>query len=341
MKISILIPCHNEEKSIGACVESCLNQNRPLDQILVVNDGSTDNSGKILEKFGDKIDVVRVFHATGNKSRAQEIGLGCINGDIFIATDADTVLHPDFAKYVEQDFKTKKCASVGGYVKSLKYNWLTAYRELDYFIGQEIFKRGQSRIGALYVVPGCASAFVTKIFRENLNFDHDTVTEDLDFTYKLHELGFSIHFDDRAVVYTQDPPTLPSYVNQMRRWYGGGFQNLLKHFRAAKRPKIAIEMVLIYFEGLVSALMLFLLPFIRIEIFIFFYLLNSVPVFFFAICAAISRKRFDLLMICPLHPIIGVINSYVFLEQFVKEVLLKKKTMTWLEVKRVDVKASP
>jgi glycosyltransferase involved in cell wall biosynthesis len=51
MKISILIPCHNEEKSIRACVQSCLDQTRKPDQILVVNDGSIDKSAKITQYY--------------------------------------------------------------------------------------------------------------------------------------------------------------------------------------------------------------------------------------------------------------------------------------------------
>ena len=99
MKISILIPCHNEEKSIEACVLSCLNQSRPADEIIVVNDGSTDASGEILRKFGEAITVIDIPVATGNKSHAQERRLQDITGDVFIATDGDTILHPDFIFY--------------------------------------------------------------------------------------------------------------------------------------------------------------------------------------------------------------------------------------------------
>lgn len=70
MKISILIPAHNEEKSIKKCLESCLNQTRMPDEIVVVNDGSTDKTAEILAGFGDKIKVVYVPKATGNKSFA-------------------------------------------------------------------------------------------------------------------------------------------------------------------------------------------------------------------------------------------------------------------------------
>ena len=123
MKISIIIPCHNEEKSIQKCVASCLAQTRIPDQILVVNDGSTDKSGEILATFGSKIQVLTIPTATGNKSHAQEAGLKLVTGEIFIATDGDTVLHPNLVEHIEQDFlNDASVVAVGGYVMSLKYN---------------------------------------------------------------------------------------------------------------------------------------------------------------------------------------------------------------------------
>src|ERR1700733_6571104 len=104
MKISILIPCYNEEKSIRKSAESWLNQSRPADQIVAINDCSKDRTKEILKEFGDKITVVRTPKNTGNKSSAQEYGLQFVTGDVFIATDGDTLLNPDFLKYIEEDF---------------------------------------------------------------------------------------------------------------------------------------------------------------------------------------------------------------------------------------------
>ena len=237
MKTCIMIPCHNEEKSIRACVESCLLQTRIPDQILVVNDGSIDRSGKILAEFGNKIQVLTIPIATGNKSHAQEQGLKYVDADIFIATDGDTVLDPYLVEEIEKSFlENPNAVAVGGYVQSLKHNWLTACREIDYIVGQNLYKVAQANVGALFVIPGCAGAFRTEIFRKHIRFDHDTLTEDLDFTYKLHENYFEIIYNRKAIAYTQDPATLGEYINQMRRWYSGGWQNLKKHYWLLKKP---------------------------------------------------------------------------------------------------------
>lgn len=338
MKISILIPCHNEEAGIAKCVQSCLDQTRPADQILVVDDGSTDASGEILAGFGDKIEVVRIPYATGNKSYAQEFGLYFITGEIFVATDGDTILDKDFLKYIEADFLADpEAAAISGYVKSMKYNWLTACREIDYTIGQDLFKAAQSNLSFVFVIPGCAGAFKTETFKRYVKFDHDTLTEDLDFTYKLHLNRQKIRYEKKAFSYTQDPFTLRSYINQMRRWYGGGWQNLLKHFRLAKRPVNALELSLIYIEGLVFSSLLLLSPlfnFISIGYFLVPYVVFSVLV---GTWSAIQRKRLDLFLYSPLYIVLVFINAAVFLEQFGKEILLRRKNAVWFKPDRIKM----
>jgi len=336
MKISVLIPCYNEEKTITQCIESCLKQTRKIDQIIIVDDSSTDNSPQILKKLNKKpVKVVRTPKNTGNKSYAQEYGLQFITGDIFVTVDADTLLAPNFIEYIERDFQNPKIQAVAGYIKSLKHNWLTACREIDYVIGQDIHKLAQAKLNALMVIPGCGGAFRTNIFRKYISFDHDTLTEDLDFTYKLYKNNFKIIYNKKAVVYTQDPATLHSYINQMRRWIGGGWQNLIKHWQVVlKHPGHALEISLIYFEGLISGVLFFVLPFINIFYFVSFLIGYAIAAFIAGIYSLFRRKRFDLILFAPLFPFILVLNSWIFLEQFIKEVILRKKNLVWFKPER-------
>ncbi len=336
MKISILIPCFNEEKSIAECVLSCLSQSRTPDQIVVVNDGSTDRSREILAQFGDAITVITMSVPTGNKSYAQEIGLQYVTGDIFITTDGDTVLDRDFVKYVEEDFtRDPHITAVGGYVRSRKHNWLTACRAFEYSVGQNLHKLAQHHLGFLFVIPGAAGVFNTEHFRKYISFDHDTLTEDLDFTYRLHKLDLKVLYDRRMVVYTQDPATLHSYINQMRRWFGGGWQCLLKHYKlAGLQPKVALELSIMYFEGFVFSTLLLVLPFISFDFFRNFFLSYFALALTFALFAAWKERRPGLLLVPIPYMVIVVINAYIFLEQMVNEVILKKKNLSWFHPER-------
>jgi cellulose synthase/poly-beta-1,6-N-acetylglucosamine synthase-like glycosyltransferase len=302
----------------------------------VVNDGSTDKSGEILKNFGDKIQVLTLPQATGNKSHAQELGLKFVTSDIFIATDGDTVLDQNFVEYVEEDFsKNTELTAIGGYVRSEKYNWLTACRAFEYTVGQNLHKLAQHHLGFLFVIPGAAGVFKTEDFKNFISFEHDTLTEDLDFTYRLHAQNLKIMYDRRLIVYTKDPTTLYSYTNQMRRWFGGGWQCLLKHYSlATKQPKVALELSIMYAEGFVFSVLLFLLPFLSLRFFAFFLLSYFALAIIFATFAAWKERRPGLLLVPIPYTALMVINAYVFLEQMVKEVFLHRKNLIWFQPHR-------
>ena len=336
MKISILIPCYNEEKSIEKSAQSWLSQTRKADQIIVVDDCSRDRTPEILDQFKDKLTIVRTPKNTGNKSSAQEYGLQFLTGDIFVATDGDTLLDKDFLKNIEKDFQDPNIKAVGGYVKSLKYNWLTACRALDYAVGQNIDKLAQDYVNYMLVIPGAAGAFRTNVFR-TLGFDHDTLTEDLDFTYKLHKMGHRIKYNREAICYTQDPVDLKSYINQMRRWFGGGWQNFMKHASVPTKPGMALELSLIYGEGLVFSVLILLLPLVNILFSLVLLASNLLIVLILSIFGASKEGRWDFPLIIPQYLFLKYVNAWVYLEQFFKEVILRRKNMIWFKPERVKI----
>ena len=333
--ITIMIPCHNEEKTVARCVESCLSQTHQPDLVLVVDDGSTDRSVKILESFGNKIKLVRLEKNTGNKSYVQQIGLNHIYTDLFISTDADTILDARFVENIEKVFIDPDVFAAAGYVMSTKHNWLTALREIEYFIGQEVHKTAQANINFLYVIPGCASAFRTLVSKKQVSFDHDTLTEDLDFTFKIHRNNYRIIFVKKSIVWTQDPADLHSYINQVRRWYAGGWQNILKHRDIIGTiPACAFELSLNNIEGMLFAASLIIIPLINIEMFIFMATIYVATMVILGTCAALARRRIDLVFYSPLYVFLAVVNSYIFCETFFKEVLKRERNLKWFTPKR-------
>src|SRR3989344_4082083 len=129
MTISVLIPCYNEELSITKSLDCWLTQTRPLDEIIVVDDKSTDKSLEIIKSYGDKVKLITLKEKCGNKSFVQEAGLKFISSDVFIATDADSYPDPNFVARVASAFTDSQITAFAGHVRSLKKNWLTACRE--------------------------------------------------------------------------------------------------------------------------------------------------------------------------------------------------------------------
>jgi len=93
MKISVIIPCYNEEEFIGQAIGSVIEQSRPADEIIVVDDGSTDGSAAIARSFGEP---VKVLSGKGEGApKARNYGADHATGDAFMFFDADDVLGPD------------------------------------------------------------------------------------------------------------------------------------------------------------------------------------------------------------------------------------------------------
>ncbi len=333
--ISILIPCYNEEISLQQTINACLDQTYPVDEIIIVDDGSKDHSRDILAHYSSHIQPILLPKNMGNKSLVQQEGLKLVKTDLFLATDGDTLIDRHFVENAVGHFVDPDVVALGGYVKSLKYNLITACRELDYTVCQDIHKQAQAVLGAIFVIPGCAGVFRTEFFKKHITFDHDTITEDLDFTYKIYKLGKKIVYEPKCIVYTQDPPTFKSYLNQLRRWAGGGWQNFKKHHDiVGMRWQHAVELSLMYIEGLLYATVLFVLPFINIRIFVITVLLQVAFGYVFGIYAFLRRRRFDLLLCVPLYVFFAYVNAYVFLEQFVKEMILRKNNLVWFHPER-------
>ncbi|WP_332019649.1 glycosyltransferase family 2 protein, partial [Kaistella sp.] len=131
MKFLIIIPTHNEEKNILFCLESLKNQTFKDYKIVVVNDGSTDNTQKIVEEFVAKHpefeikNLEKSEHQPGAKVvRTFNKGLetvGLNDFDIICKFDADIIFPPDYLKKVNEVYENNpKAGMVSGIVKIKK-----------------------------------------------------------------------------------------------------------------------------------------------------------------------------------------------------------------------------
>lgn len=90
MKVSIIIPAYNCEKYIRRCLDSVIEQEGAEKEIIVINDGSTDGTGEILDSYGDKI-VLKTTENRGSSS-ARNTGIDMISGDYVMFLDSDDYL---------------------------------------------------------------------------------------------------------------------------------------------------------------------------------------------------------------------------------------------------------
>ena len=118
MLVSIVIPVYNTEKFIKECIESALNQTYRQIEIIVVDDGSTDNSLKIIKKFSDQIKVIS--KSNGGTASALNLGIKEMNGDWFKWLSADDLLYPNAIQELVDE--AKKLDDIVNYILYSNYD---------------------------------------------------------------------------------------------------------------------------------------------------------------------------------------------------------------------------
>ncbi len=93
-RVSVIVPVHNGERYLAAALDSILGQTRPPEEIIVIDDASTDATASILDGYGDRLRRIRTAQA-GGPGRARNLGLQAATGDLAAFLDADDLWTPD------------------------------------------------------------------------------------------------------------------------------------------------------------------------------------------------------------------------------------------------------
>lgn len=110
MKVSVVVPAYNEENYIGNCLDALMKQEEKPDEIIVVNNNSTDKTTEIAKKYDVKI----INEAEQGMIQARNRGFNEAQYEIIARTDADTIVPPDWIKKIKQNFINDDIVAVSG-----------------------------------------------------------------------------------------------------------------------------------------------------------------------------------------------------------------------------------
>ncbi len=229
-EVCVIVPCYNEENTVEKTVDSLLNLNYPREKLdlIVVDDGSTDNTYEVAKKYEEK--GVRVFQKeNGGKHTALNLGLEKTDAEIVGALDADSHVDPDALKRMIPYFEEDDVAAVTPALKIDKPDtWLQMVQMIEYLIG--IFLRKVfAMLGSNHVTPGPFTLFKKSFFEEHGPYREAYLTEDIEMALRIEKYNYQIENAPNAYVYTIGPPTFKGLLNQRRRWYYGFIQNTLDY----------------------------------------------------------------------------------------------------------------
>lgn len=226
-KVSVITAAYNEENVIERCVKSICASDYENIQVMIVDDGSTDATPKILERLAKSHGITVIHQKNQGKAVALNNAIEQAEGEIIVVVDADTYVEPKAVKKLVEAFYDKKVGAVCGYDRPANpTNWLVKLLVLSAHSSTGFVRRALSVINCLPVVN--FGAFRKKVLQETGPFI-SILGEDLEITLRIHKLGYKIAFEPEAVAYSESPSSLRVLWHQRIRWLRGYLQSIRIH----------------------------------------------------------------------------------------------------------------
>lgn len=222
--VAVVIPCRNEEKYIGACIRSVLQQTIPVKEIFICDGLSTDGTKKIAEDFSAKHPEVKCVDNTKQTTPyALNLGIKNSTSDVVIILGAHAELDKDYVKYCLEVFeKDSAIGCAGGIIENRNENDASEIISLamssPFGVGNAHFRTG-AKSG--YVDTVAFGAYRKEVFEKAGYFDEELArNQDDEFNFRISKHGFKIYLDERirSVYFVRG-----SYAKLRKQYYQYGF----------------------------------------------------------------------------------------------------------------------
>lgn len=238
-KVSIVLPAYNEGKYIRECLQTITQLDYPKDslEVIVVDDGSTDDTFKIAKSFEQKSPFIKAYtKKNGGKGAALNFGIKMASGELVATMDADSYLTKNVLKELVPYFDDPLVMAATPAVKIRESsNMLKELQRVEYMM--ILFSRKLlSYIDSVPVTPGPFSIFRSSVFEKIGYFDEHNLVEDQEIALRIQAYNFKIKSSLTAEVLTEPPENLSDLIKQRVRWQRGGIRNYWQ-YRSLISPK--------------------------------------------------------------------------------------------------------
>lgn len=328
--LTVIIPAYNEVGSVGDTIQSVLAQTVRPDQIILVDDGSTDGTGEVGRRAG--VTVIRPPHNTGSKAGAQNFALPWVRTTLVMAIDADTTLASTAVEELMQSFSQAEVGAACGFVlpRRIQSLWERG-RYIEYLFAFTFYKQVQDYYCRPMISSGCFSMYRTELMRRRGGWPGRTLAEDMDLTWSFHQSGVGVRFVPEALCYPIEPYNFRFMRKQLQRWSHGFVQNVTLHWRGLLTvPFLRSAVAVALWDALVASLaFLVVLPLLVLALkspwLLLAYFIDAPAILVPLLMGAIPRREFGrALSSLPSFFVLRLVNGFYFLEAVWSEWILRR-----------------
>ncbi len=270
--VTIIVPCYNEEENICLTIDSLIGLDYPRGKlnILVVDDGSKDNTWSVLQKYAKHPLVKLSQKENGGKHTALNLGITNTESEFVGCLDSDSSVHPEALKRIMTFFDNKEVMAVAPSILVREPKNMVQYAQRAEFDMSHYIKKMLAFLKGIHVTPGPFSIFRREVFDKIGLYHKAHNTEDQEIALRMHKNGLLIDHCPDAYVYAGSPNTIPKLYKQRVRWMYGFMKNALDYKEFFFRPKYGTIGMFTLPSGFISISgTLFLLAFFLFRLFNF------------------------------------------------------------------------
>ncbi len=227
--VAVVVPAYNEAVGIERAVRSLSRADYPDLEVIVIDDGSTDGTGDLVETLG--LPGVRVIRqANAGKAAALTTGVLATEAEVVVMVDGDTVFERDTLTKLVQPLADPAVGAVSGNTKvGNRGGLLGRWQHIEYVMGFNLDRRMYEVLQCTPTVPGAIGAFRRSVLVEVGGVSSDTLAEDTDLTLSIGRRGHRVVYTEDARAWTEAPSTFSGLWHQRYRWSFGTMQAVWKH----------------------------------------------------------------------------------------------------------------
>mgnify|MGYP000895949701 FL=1 len=251
MRIVVLMPCLNEAEVIAASVQRLLDIHDPGLHVMVIDDGSDDGTGDVVQALGDpRAEVLRRVLPNARRGKGEALNnalavvrerfAGCDPSSVIVGVvDADGRLDPHAIAEARRAFASAEVGAVQMGVRiNNRFNSLLArMQDMEFVVFTSVFQEGRRHLGSVGMGGNAQFARLSALNSLGRRPWTRSLTEDFDLGVRLNGAGWTNEYWGRAAVHQQGVTSGRRLLRQRTRWFQGNLQSARLLGRVARRQR--------------------------------------------------------------------------------------------------------